>query len=135
MPKGVKRETLAATVGVPSSDKMYHPQVEKARRDRINRLLNELRVLVPCAPDQLTNGVDKRPKHIVLQDTIELLKRMLSPSPGMFHVHIGPHLGGAGGGVSSGTQQGDSSGNEHATVLQSVPFSSDDAEDLSWAAQ
>ena len=55
----------------------HHPAVEKARRDRINNLLGEIRELIPARAEQLTNGVDKRPKHVVLQDAIECLRFLL----------------------------------------------------------
>lgn len=77
-----RRDSLAAGVTAQAGDKLYHPQMEKARRDRINRLLNELRVLVPPGPDQVCGGQDKRAKHVVLQDTIALLKALLARNPG-----------------------------------------------------
>lgn len=59
-----------------------HSTIEKQRRDRINSLIDELRDLVPSAgavrgPD----GSDmKRPKHVVLSDTITLLKALRDKS-------------------------------------------------------
>uniref|UniRef100_A0A383VKF3 BHLH domain-containing protein n=1 Tax=Tetradesmus obliquus TaxID=3088 RepID=A0A383VKF3_TETOB len=59
-----------------------HSTIEKQRRDRINSLIDELRELVPSAgavrgPD----GSDmKRPKHVVLSDTITLLKALRDKS-------------------------------------------------------
>ena len=103
-PSVSKKTSLGAIVGVPSSDKQYHPQVEKARRDRINRLLNELRLLVPAAPEQLTGGVDKRAKHTVLEDTIALL-RSLQATGGL--------LGQGPDGGPPTAQPGDPSGNDH----------------------
>ncbi|GLC42181.1 hypothetical protein PLESTB_000639500 [Pleodorina starrii] len=59
-----------------------HSTVEKQRRDRINSLIDELRELVP--PQQRSNngagggeGMEaRRPKHVVLADTIQLLKHL-----------------------------------------------------------
>lgn len=57
---------------------MSHSTIEKQRRDRINSLIDELRKLVPSgATLQGPDGVDlKRPKHVVLSDTISLVKRL-----------------------------------------------------------
>ncbi|KAA6418810.1 MAG: hypothetical protein FRX49_11167 [Trebouxia sp. A1-2] len=54
-----------------------HSTVEKQRRDRINSLIDELRDLVPpsAANNSQQEGLDnKRPKHVVLSDTIALVK-------------------------------------------------------------
>ncbi|MEW5311674.1 MAG: hypothetical protein WDW38_003369 [Sanguina aurantia] len=53
-----------------------HSTVEKQRRDRINTLIDELRELVPPQKSQSKNdGLEaRRPKHVVLADTIALLK-------------------------------------------------------------
>lgn len=59
-----------------------HSTVEKQRRDRINSLIDELRELVP--PQQPRNGQAagsegleaRRPKHVVLADTITLLRQL-----------------------------------------------------------
>lgn len=66
-----------------------HSSVEKQRRDRINSLIDELRDLVPpqkgtmqYPPGTKSDGSveARRPKHIVLADTISLLKQLkLSP--------------------------------------------------------
>ncbi|KAG2449229.1 hypothetical protein HYH02_005975 [Chlamydomonas schloesseri] len=69
-----------------------HSTVEKQRRDRINSLIDELRDLVPPTQQQqqqqqqtglVTIGVSdnpeassRRPKHVVLADTINLLKTL-----------------------------------------------------------
>lgn len=61
-----------------SKQTVSHSLVEKQRRDRINSLIDELRELVP--PQEPLPGDmpdSKRPKHIVLSDTIVLLKRLL----------------------------------------------------------
>jgi hypothetical protein len=62
-----------------------HSTIEKQRRDRINSLIDQLRDLVPS--QGALRGPDgsemKRPKHVVLSDTIRLLKRMQEQvSPG-----------------------------------------------------
>lgn len=57
---------------------MSHSLVEKQRRDRINSLIDELRELVPPQEVQPGEPADvKRPKHIVLSDTISLLRRLM----------------------------------------------------------
>lgn len=55
-----------------------HSTIEKQRRDRINSLIDELRELVPSAATlKGPDGADmKRPKHVVLSDTISLLKHL-----------------------------------------------------------
>ncbi|GFH21651.1 uncharacterized protein HaLaN_19003, partial [Haematococcus lacustris] len=67
-----------------------HSTVEKQRRDRINSLIDELRELVPpqkgsqAAPstaglnakDAAAAAEARRPKHVVLADTIALLKQL-----------------------------------------------------------
>ena len=53
-----------------------HSAAEKQRRDRINSLIDELRGIVPPQGGGQDNS--KRPKHAVLNDTIVLLKRLLS---------------------------------------------------------
>ncbi|KAK9792974.1 hypothetical protein WJX73_004661 [Symbiochloris irregularis] len=66
-----------------------HSTVEKQRRDRINALIDELRDMVPpqSANSAAQDGTDsKRPKHVVLSDTIQLIrdlqdKARLSSSP------------------------------------------------------
>lgn len=55
-----------------------HSSVEKQRRDRLNSLIDELSDIVPPADPKY--GTDsssvRRPKHVVLADTINLLKSM-----------------------------------------------------------
>ncbi|KAG2426575.1 hypothetical protein HXX76_012893 [Chlamydomonas incerta] len=66
-----------------------HSTVEKQRRDRINSLIDELRELVPPQQRSAANGAGaaaaandaggleaRRPKHVVLADTIQLLKHL-----------------------------------------------------------
>ncbi|EIE21392.1 hypothetical protein COCSUDRAFT_56612 [Coccomyxa subellipsoidea C-169] len=59
-----------------------HSTVEKNRRDRINSLIDELRDLVPPQQKESANtsqdNLDptKRPKHVVLSDTILLVKSL-----------------------------------------------------------
>ena len=62
--------------------KQPHSQVEKQRRDRINSLIDELRELVPpqgseaaaTSPQDGAASEGRRPKHVVLADTIRLIK-------------------------------------------------------------
>ncbi|PRW58868.1 Transcription factor ABORTED MICROSPORES [Chlorella sorokiniana] len=64
--------------------KQPHSQVEKQRRDRINSLIDELRELVPPQGSEAAamSALDgptsdgRRPKHVVLADTIRLIKDM-----------------------------------------------------------
>ncbi|KAK9833672.1 hypothetical protein WJX74_002354 [Apatococcus lobatus] len=61
------------------SAQVSHSTVEKQRRDRINSLIDELRDLVPPqSPVALSADKDesKRPKHVVLSDTIALVKEL-----------------------------------------------------------
>eukprot|EP00191_Tetraselmis_sp_GSL018_P016223 CAMPEP_0177585514 /NCGR_PEP_ID=MMETSP0419_2-20121207/4537_1 /TAXON_ID=582737 /ORGANISM="Tetraselmis sp., Strain GSL018" /LENGTH=393 /DNA_ID=CAMNT_0019075259 /DNA_START=201 /DNA_END=1383 /DNA_ORIENTATION=+ len=70
----------------PEKPQISHSTVEKQRRDRINNLIDELRDLVP---PQTSNGIDsevKRPKHVVLSDTIALLKKLQSQIPQQMQV-------------------------------------------------
>uniref|UniRef100_A0A383VRD6 BHLH domain-containing protein n=1 Tax=Tetradesmus obliquus TaxID=3088 RepID=A0A383VRD6_TETOB len=55
-----------------------HSTVEKQRRDRLNSLIDELSDIVPPADPKYGNDVSsvRRPKHVVLSDTINLLKAM-----------------------------------------------------------
>jgi hypothetical protein len=55
-----------------------HSTVEKQRRDRLNSLIDELSDIVPPADPKYGNDASsvRRPKHVVLSDTINLLKAM-----------------------------------------------------------
>eukprot|EP00878_Enallax_costatus_P012540 GHUV01013098.1.p1 GENE.GHUV01013098.1~~GHUV01013098.1.p1 ORF type:complete len:481 (+),score=152.21 GHUV01013098.1:1302-2744(+) len=55
-----------------------HSTVEKQRRDRLNSLIDELSDIVPPADPKYGNDSSsvRRPKHVVLSDTINLLKAM-----------------------------------------------------------
>ncbi|KAG2436278.1 hypothetical protein HXX76_006589 [Chlamydomonas incerta] len=79
----------AAEAAAGSRAPVSHSTVEKQRRDRINSLIDELRDLVPPTQQQqqqqqmglISIGVgdnpeasSRRPKHVVLADTINLLK-------------------------------------------------------------
>lgn len=63
-----------------------HSTIEKQRRDRINSLIDELRELVPSAATMKgPDGADmKRPKHVVLSDTISLLKSLQHKARAVF---------------------------------------------------
>ncbi|KAG2432711.1 hypothetical protein HYH02_006694 [Chlamydomonas schloesseri] len=73
----------------PKGQQISHSTVEKQRRDRINSLIDELRELVPPQQRGGANGgagagagndagglEARRPKHVVLADTIQLLKHL-----------------------------------------------------------
>eukprot|EP00884_Botryococcus_braunii_P015342 jgi/Botrbrau1/2491/Bobra.0226s0048.1 len=63
--------------GDHKSSKESHSTVEKQRRDRINSLIDELRDLVPAQNAGVAvNEEVKRPKHVVLSDTIALVKEL-----------------------------------------------------------
>jgi hypothetical protein len=69
------RVSFDANGGKPQ---ISHSTVEKQRRDRLNSLIDELSDMVPPADPKYgcdTNSV-RRPKHVVLADTINLLKAM-----------------------------------------------------------
>ncbi|GAB4813682.1 hypothetical protein N2152v2_000728 [Parachlorella kessleri] len=60
-----------------------HSTVEKQRRDRINSLIDELRELVPPSRADAASAAHppdphdtKRPKHVVLSDTIAMVKEL-----------------------------------------------------------
>ncbi len=56
-----------------------HSGQEKQRRDRINSLIDELSRLVPAQADKYTaeEAAVRRPKHVVLSDTIQMLHSLL----------------------------------------------------------
>mmetsp|Transcript_1319 Transcript_1319/g.3100 ORF Transcript_1319/g.3100 Transcript_1319/m.3100 type:complete len:428 (-) Transcript_1319:14-1297(-) len=67
-----------------------HSTVEKQRRDRINSLIDELRDIVPPQTPGNSGAIGdpndvKRPKHVVLSDTIVLLKKLQSQPQGEHH--------------------------------------------------
>eukprot|EP00879_Flechtneria_rotunda_P025524 GHRR01027125.1.p1 GENE.GHRR01027125.1~~GHRR01027125.1.p1 ORF type:complete len:302 (+),score=54.28 GHRR01027125.1:221-1126(+) len=68
----------SALTGKDIKTSVSHSTIEKQRRDRINSLIDELRDLVP--PASAVKGPDgsdlKRPKHVVLSDTISLLRTL-----------------------------------------------------------
>ncbi len=70
---------LVTLIGADGKPHISHSVVEKQRRDRINNLIDELREIVP--PQTAGGGGDanadsKRPKHIVLADTIALVREL-----------------------------------------------------------
>ncbi|KAK9908477.1 hypothetical protein WJX75_008518 [Coccomyxa subellipsoidea] len=71
-----------ATVKRGGKQHTSHSTVEKNRRDRINSLIDELRDLVPPQQKESANASQdnldptKRPKHVVLSDTILLVKSL-----------------------------------------------------------
>ncbi|KAL4434346.1 hypothetical protein ABPG75_000787 [Micractinium tetrahymenae] len=99
----------AAAAAAPTSPngaaKPPHSFVEKQRRDRINSLIDELRELVPpqgsdspraAAPEAAAAGDCRRPKHVVLSDTIRLIKDLqLQVQAGQQHAQHAQHVQGA----------------------------------------
>lgn len=80
--RGARRSTDKPTtkagptvvLGPDGKPQISHSVVEKQRRDRINNLIDELREIVP--PQESSGGDGKRPKHVVLADTIALVRDM-----------------------------------------------------------
>ncbi|WIA17399.1 hypothetical protein OEZ85_014255 [Tetradesmus obliquus] len=79
----VRTASLADGCGGSSSGggkggQVSHSTVEKQRRDRLNSLIDELSDIVPPADPKYGNDASsvRRPKHVVLSDTINLLKAM-----------------------------------------------------------
>ncbi|GLI71514.1 hypothetical protein VaNZ11_016738 [Volvox africanus] len=75
------RVSVNQSLAMEPKGQISHSTVEKQRRDRINSLIDELRELVP--PQTRSNngaageGLEaRRPKHVVLADTIQLLKHL-----------------------------------------------------------
>lgn len=77
--------TKASAAADQPKGQISHSTVEKQRRDRINSLIDELRELVPpqrqpgqrSGPQPSNETLEaRRPKHVVLADTIALLKAM-----------------------------------------------------------
>lgn len=68
----------AASQLMDNKSSVNHSFVEKQRRDRINSLIDELRDLVPPQKNApKTDASDaRRPKHVVLSDTVALLKSL-----------------------------------------------------------
>lgn len=84
---GATGSGLGAGIGAGEpKTQISHSTVEKQRRDRINSLIDELREIVPPQTQGNNNGSDasdvKRPKHVVLSDTILLLKKLQSQGSG-----------------------------------------------------
>ncbi|GIL90245.1 hypothetical protein Vretimale_16311 [Volvox reticuliferus] len=75
------RVSVNQSLAMEPKGQISHSTVEKQRRDRINSLIDELRELVP-PQSRSNNGVAgegleaRRPKHVVLADTIQLLKHL-----------------------------------------------------------
>lgn len=63
-------------IGSDGKPQISHSVVEKQRRDRINNLIDELRELVPPQHQESAATDSKRPKHVVLADTIALVRDM-----------------------------------------------------------
>jgi len=96
MPQGIPQRFLpkkssgsGGVYGSAGSNKggssVSHSVAEKQRRDRINTLIDELRELVPIDMESAENaqqpyGEDpsKRPKHVVLSDTIKFVRNVLA---------------------------------------------------------
>lgn len=54
-----------------------HSNVEKQRRDRMNSLVDELRLIVPVQTGGMETQDNRRPKHIVLSDAIDYIHAIL----------------------------------------------------------
>lgn len=89
VPQSVPHRFLPKKTGSSNSLKgtssLSHSVAEKQRRDRINTLIDELRELVPIDLEsaEASNqpyGEDpsKRPKHVVLSDTIKFVRNVLN---------------------------------------------------------
>ncbi|KXZ43041.1 hypothetical protein GPECTOR_106g135 [Gonium pectorale] len=108
----------ACTVNGPElKGQISHSTVEKQRRDRINSLIDELRELVP--PQQRSNnsgaeGLEaRRPKHVVLADTIQLLKHLQHKLQVTTHENGYPQqVGAPGGRVGVGMGDDDTANSE-----------------------
>jgi hypothetical protein len=72
---GAAQQLLAGGDGRPQ---VSHSTVEKQRRDRLNHLIEELGGIVPPSDPKYGSDANcvRRPKHVVLADTINLLKAM-----------------------------------------------------------
>lgn len=75
--KGMQR-SQSVDAGSGCKMQVSHSTVEKQRRDRLNSLIDELSDIVPPADPKYGSDANsvRRPKHVVLADTINLLKAM-----------------------------------------------------------
>ena len=75
---------VGGVFGNKATSSVSHSVAEKQRRDRINTLIDELRELVPidlesaeAANQPYGEDPSKRPKHVVLSDTIKFVRNVL----------------------------------------------------------
>ena len=86
------------------SQRVSHGASEKQRRDRINAMIDELRMLVP---GQAGGGEGRRSKYIVLQDTINMIAALKARCQAQERELVALRAAGASEGASGGVQTQD----------------------------